>query len=131
MIAITREVSDSIALCELTFAARESIDVPRARAQHLAYETALRAVGCEIVRAPDAHQHPDAVFVEDTAVVLDEVAVMTRPGAESRRAETESVAAVLRPYRTLHGIAAPGTLDGGDVLVLGRRVFVEIGRAHV
>jgi dimethylargininase len=75
---------------------------------------------------PDAPELPDSVFVEDAAVVLDEVAIITRPGAESRRAETPSVAGALARYRPLHALTAPALMDGGDVLRLGRRLFVGI-----
>jgi dimethylargininase len=75
---------------------------------------------------PAAPTLPDAVFVEDTALVLDELAVMTRPGAASRRAEGESVASVLRRYRPLASLEAPGTLDGGDVLRVGRTLYVGV-----
>jgi dimethylargininase len=122
-IAVTRAVSDAIAACELTHIERQPIDLERARAQHRAYEQALRAAGCEIVHAGSAPDLPDSVFVEDTAIVVDEVAVITRPGAASRRAETAGVAAVLGRYRNLKYIDAPGTIDGGDVIVAGRRVF--------
>jgi dimethylargininase len=124
VIAVTREVPDAIDRCELTHMTREPIDVPRARAQHRAYEQLLAASGCDVLRAEPAHQLPDSVFVEDTAIVVDEVAIITRPGAESRRGETDGVAAVLRGYRELKYIEAPGTIDGGDVLVAGRCVFI-------
>ena len=124
MIAVTRDVSASINQCELTHLAREPIDLARARAQHRAYEDALERLGCRVVRLEPAPGLPDAVFVEDTAIVLDEVAVITRPGAESRRAETASVAIALGRYRELRSIDAPGTIDGGDVVVCGRRVFI-------
>jgi dimethylargininase len=124
LVAITREVSPSLARCELTHLAREPIDVERARAQHAAYERSLARLGCEVVRLPAEPDLPDAVFVEDTAVVLDELAVVTRPGAESRRPETTSVVRALGTYRNLLRIEPPGTLDGGDVLVAGRNVFV-------
>ncbi|MDH4036220.1 MAG: dimethylargininase [Candidatus Krumholzibacteria bacterium] len=123
-IAITRQVSRSIVHCELTHLAREPIDYARAVEQHEAYEAALVQLGCEIVRAPAAHDLPDAVFVEDVALVMDEVAVMTRPGAESRRAELPGVEPLLARYRDVVRIEAPGTLDGGDVLLVGRRFFV-------
>lgn len=126
LVAFTREVSDRFAECELTHLAREPIDVAKARVQHAAYEDALRACGCEVRPLPPLHDQPDAVFVEDTALVLDEVAVITRPGAESRRGETRSVATALAPLRPLRFVAPPGTLDGGDVLVLGRDVFVGL-----
>ena len=70
---------------------------------------------------------PDSVFIEDTAIVLDELAVITRPGAESRRVETAAVSEAVRGYRPVAAILAPGTLDGGDVLLIGRRLFVGVG----
>src|SRR5687768_9238837 len=94
-IALTREVSPSLGRCELTHLEREPIDLDRARAQHRAYEDVLRSLGCAVHRLPPEPDMPDAVFVEDAAVVLDEVAVVTRPGAASRRAETASVAEAL------------------------------------
>lgn len=123
-IALVRSVSDSIAACELTHLERTPIDAERARAQHADYCAALRASGCEVVEVPALHDQPDAVFVEDCAVVLDEVAVITRPGAASRRAEVETVATALARFRPLLRIADPGTLDGGDVLRVGRTLFV-------
>jgi len=104
--------------------AREPIDVDRARAQHHAYEEALERLGCRVVRLDAEPDLPDAVFVEDTAIVVDELAIITRPGAQSRRAETASVARVLGQYRELRSIDAPDTIDGGDVVVCGRRVFI-------
>jgi dimethylargininase len=125
MIALTRDVSDALAHCELTYLDRQPIDVARARGQHQEYERVLAtAAHCAVVRVPAAPDLPDAVFIEDTAVVVDEVAVITRPGAESRRRETTAVADVLKEYRELRRIEAPGTLDGGDVLLCGRRAFI-------
>ncbi len=130
-IAITRKVSPAIVRCELTHLARAPIDVARAAAQHEVYERTLAALGCAVVSLPEEPELPDAVFVEDTAVVVDEVAVISRPGAASRRPETASVAAVLARYRPVVTIATPGTLDGGDVLRLGRRLFVGVsGRTN-
>jgi len=123
-IAITREVSRSIVNCELTHLARTPIDVTRARAQHEQYRSALRALGLEIISLPEEPDLPDSVFVEDAAIVLDEVAVLTRPGADSRKPEVESVARALEPYCQLLQVTAPATLDGGDVLVIGKRIFV-------
>lgn len=125
-IAITRAVPESLARCELTHLARVSIDVARAAEQHSRYEEALRALGCAVRRAPPAPDLPDSVFVEDVAVVLDEIAIVTRPGAASRREECASIAALLSEYRPLAGISAPGTLDGGDVLKLGRSIYVGL-----
>jgi dimethylargininase len=125
-IAITREVSPSIGECELTHLAREAIDVDLARAQHHQYEACLVALGCQIQRLPPEPELPDAVFVEDVAVVLDELAIMTRPGAASRRPETHSVAQSLAPYRRLAYIQAPGSLDGGDVLRVGQTLWMGL-----
>ena len=131
-IAMTRAVSDAITRCELTHVGREPIDVGAARMQHAAYEAALAALGCRIARLPDLPDQPDAVFVEDAAVVLDEIAVITHPGAPSRRAEIASVAEALARYRSLCWIQPPATLDGGDVLVLDHSVFAGLsGRTNV
>lgn len=124
--ALVRDVSPEIGRCELSHLARAPIDVVHAARQHAAYLEALRAAGCEVERLPPAPELPDGVFVEDTAVVLDEIAVITRPGAASRRAETASVADALRRHRPIESIAAPATLDGGDVLVSGRTLFVGL-----
>jgi dimethylargininase len=124
LIAITREVSPSLAACELSFVDRAPIDVARADAQHRDYQRALSTLGCGVRVLPAMPDYPDAVFVEDVAIVLDEIAVMTRPGAGSRRGEGATVADVLRKHRTLYAIEAPATLDGGDVLRIGRKVYV-------
>lgn len=117
-------MSPAFARCELTHLARQPIDWRRAARQHARYERALAALGLLVQRLPPEAACPDAVFVEDTAVVLDEVAVIARPGAPSRRPETATVARALAAYRPVRHITAPGTLDGGDVLPVGRRVFV-------
>lgn len=123
-VAITRDVSASLAECQLSFVAPAPIDLGLARAQHSAYRDALIALGCEVRTLPALDALADAVFVEDVALVLDEVAVMTRPGAASRRAEVAPMAEVLAGYRTLLRIEAPGTLEGGDIVRLGRDVYV-------
>jgi dimethylargininase len=124
LIALTREISPAMARCELTHLEREAIDVDLARAQHAAYEACLRGAGCRVERLAAGPDMPDSVFIEDTAIVFDEVAIITRPGAASRRPETAGVADALQKYRLLHRMEAPGTADGGDVLVVGRHVFV-------
>lgn len=126
MIAYTRAVPSTIVRCELTHVSREPIDVDVARVQHERYESALREAGLEVTRLPERHELPDSVFVEDTAVVLDEVAVVTRPGSPSRRDEVDTVREALAKHRTLVSIESPATLDGGDVLVLGRDVLVGL-----
>ena len=124
--ALTREVSAALAHCEVTHVPRVPIDVEVARTEHAAYERALAAAGCRVERVAGAPDLPDAVFIEDVAVVVDELAVVTRPGAESRRPERVAVASALQRYRRLRFIEAPGTLDGGDVLTMDRRVYVGI-----
>ena len=124
LIAITRDVSPTLAGCELSYLPRTALDIDIAAAQHRAYQDALSALGCRVIALPAEADLPDSVFVEDVAIVLDEVAIMTRPGAESRRAESASVANILARYRPLHAIEAPGTLDGGDVMRIGRTLYV-------
>jgi dimethylargininase len=127
--AITREISSAFQNCQLTHLARVAIDLERARAQHDAYEWALVELGCTVRRVDTAAEMPDSVFVEDAAVVFREGAVIARPGAESRRAETPAVAEALARFGLSHrDIQEPGTLDGGDVLVVGRNVFVGASR---
>lgn len=125
-IAITRAVSPAIDQCELTHLARQSIDVANAQVQHQRYERCLAELGCQVVSLPAEPTLPDSVFVEDGAVVVDEVAIITRPGAASRRPETISLAAALAPYRQLVHIEAPGKVDGGDVLRIDRDIFVGL-----
>ena len=125
-VAITRQVSTAIGECELTHLPRVRIDVDRARSQHLAYEQALAALGCRVSSLPPQPALPDSVFIEDTAIVLDEIAIVTRPGVQSRRSETTSVAEALSAYRRIWFVEAPGTLEGGDVLRLGNRLFVGL-----
>ncbi|HEX2451553.1 MAG TPA: arginine deiminase family protein [Gemmatimonadales bacterium] len=123
-IALVREVSPTLASCELTHLAREPLDIGRAGNQHRQYTDLLSRLGCEVHWIPEAPELPDAVFVEDTAVVVDEIGVISRPGAESRRPETPTMASVLARFRRIVAIAAPGTLDGGDVLRVGRTIYV-------
>jgi len=131
LLALTRAVPRSIERCELTHLERTPIDYARAVEQHAAYEAMLVRAGCTVQRLPAAPDLPDSVFVEDTAVVFDDIAVIARPGAESRRPEVEAMVAALRPLRRLAFIQAPGTLDGGDVLVTPGKVFVGIsGRTN-
>ena len=125
-VALTRPVPRSLGSCELTHLERTAIDVARAAVQHAEYESALGAIGCRVEHIEAAHHLPDSVFVEDTAIVLDELAVMARPGALSRQPEVESVERAVAPYRKIERIAAPGALDGGDVLRLGGMLYVGI-----
>jgi dimethylargininase len=127
-IAITRPVSPSIGQCELSYIERQPIDFDRAAVQHEEYERRLAAHGCRVVRIADEPDMPDAVFVEDAAVVLDDFAIITRPGAASRRGEIESMAAALKQYRPLRYIEPPGTLDGGDVLVINGKPHIGLSQ---
>jgi dimethylargininase len=126
LIALTRDISPAMASCELTHLARVPIDVERARAQHREYEQALADAGCRIERLASGPGMPDSVFVEDIAIVFDELAIVTNPGAESRRAEVPAIAQALERHRPRQFIVPPGTMDGGDVLVVGRRVYAGL-----
>lgn len=126
MIAITRGVARTIQHAELTHLEWQRIDYVMAAYQHEQYKKLLASLGCELVNIPADDRYPDCVFIEDTAVVLPDIAVMTRPGAESRRGETRAVADALEPYRPLVHIEAPATLDGGDVLVTDDRIYVGL-----
>lgn len=121
--AITRKVSRSIADCQLTHLDREPIDYATAARQHEAYEHALAELGCRVLSLPPIDALPDAVFVEDAAIVLDEIAVICRPGAPARQPETPSIVEVLLPWRELAAIETPGTVDGGDLLRVGRTIW--------
>jgi len=122
-IALMKEVSPNISECEITNITRVPIDHDTAVRQHQLYADAIRNQGYKIHMIPD-DDLPDSVFVEDNAVVIDELGIITHPGAASRRAETASVAKALSVYRELRYIDSSGTLDGGDVLRIGRDLFV-------
>jgi dimethylargininase len=124
LVALVRDVSPSLVECELSFLAREPIDVGLAIHQHEQYCQLLASLGVRLVKVPPEPNLPDAVFVEDTAVVVDEVAVATRPGAATRQSEVASVASALAEFRTVVTMDGTGTLDGGDVLHVGRRLVV-------
>ena len=123
---ITREISPRFAECEITHIERTPIDLAIARLQHRGYVDALKSLGCEVIELPAERNLPDSVFVEDTAVILPEVAVITCPGADSRKPETESIARALAPLRKLVHVREPATVDGGDVLVLGKNIYVGL-----
>jgi dimethylargininase len=126
--AITRQVSASINDCELSFHARQRIDVAKAMAQHKAYEDCLAGLGVRIVSLPAEPALPDAVFVEDPAIVVDEIAIISNMGAPSRRPEASSLAEALGPYRPIKFLTEPATLDGGDVMRIDRSVFVGLSQ---
>jgi dimethylargininase len=126
--ALTHRISPRLAECELAFHARQPIDLELAESQHEGYCEALERLGLAVQRLEGNLDFPDCCFVEDTAVVLDELAVICRPGAESRRGETALIARELASHRELAHIEAPATLDGGDVLAVGRTLFVGRSR---
>jgi len=124
--AITRELNADIGRCELTFLTRVGIDTDVASRQHQEYQAALSSLGCEVVTVPTEPGLSDSVFIEDTAIVLDEVAILCRPGAESRQPEVAGIAGTLRKYRTIASIQPPGTLDGGDLLRVGKVIYAGL-----
>ena len=126
--AITRAVSRNINGCELTFKQRESLDYEKAVRQHASYCALLTRCGAEVLSLEAHDENPDCCFVADTAVVLEEVAVIASPGAPSRRGEVKAVEEILSAHREVAHIKSPATLDGGDVVLLGKRIFV--GRSN-
>jgi len=124
LVAITRLPGPELERCELTHLERRPIDFPRARDQHRAYQSALRVRGIEVIELPGDPALPDGVFVEDAAVVLDEIAVITRPTPLSRRAETAAIEAALRRFRPIARLPEGAFLEGGDVLRVRRVLFV-------
>jgi dimethylargininase len=124
--AITRQVSPALAQCELSFIPRQPIDMDKARAQHHAYEELLRKLGAKVISLPAEPDLPDSMFVEDPAMVLDEVAVICPLGTETRRKEAPSLAAAIEKFRTLAYVKLPGLLEGGDVLRIGKKLFPGI-----
>ena len=125
MRAFTRAVSPKLPDCALTHLDRTPINVARAVAQHAAYERAILDAGFDVIRLPELAGDPDAVFVEDTALLLDGHAIITRPGIASRANETDSTAAGLAGEFEVHRIAS-GHVDGGDVLRIGRSLYVGL-----
>lgn len=124
--AIVREVPDSYVDALTMYADSSGISVEGARRQHAAYCGVLRDLGVDVLALPSDNALPDCCFTEDTAIVVPEVAVITRPGAAARLAEIDLMQTVLAPHRTLKQVMSPGTVDGGDVLVIGKDVFVGI-----
>ena len=126
--AITRGVSPAIIHCELSFIDRRPIDLAAAQRQHHAYEELLARLGARVISLPAEPDLPDSMFVEDPAIVLDELAVILPLGTETRRREASSLAQALSKFRKLAYVTLPGTLEGGDVLRIGRKLFVGLTR---
>ncbi len=125
-IAITRTVSPGMGNCELEYFTRQPIDIALAGRQHRRYEECLEELGARLISLSAQPDLPDSVFVEDPAVVVDEIAILARMGVESRRAEAASLAEALSPFRPLRRLQAPATLEGGDVIRVGRTLFVGL-----
>ena len=124
--AITRAVSPAIVKCELSYISRQPIDLQIAREQHHAYEQLLEKLGARVISLPAEPNLPDSMFVEDPAIVLDELAVIFPLGTESRRPEAASLAQAIFKFRKLEYIKLPGTIEGGDVLRMGRKLYVGV-----
>ncbi len=124
--AITRGVSRNIAACELTYRSRETIDFAKAVLQLEQYNELLRTWDVDLVMMPTSNSYPDCCFVQDTAVVLDEICVIASMGAVTRQGEVSEVERFVSPLRRIRRIFPPATLDGGDVVQMGRRLFVGL-----
>jgi dimethylargininase len=124
--AITRAPSPAIIRCELSFIGRKPIDLATAQQQHHAYENLLGKLGARVISLPAEPDLPDSIFVEDPAIVLDELAVILPLGTETRRREAPSLAQALAKFRKLEYVSLPGTLEGGDVLRIGRKLLVGL-----
>ena len=128
LVALTRLPAQRLVdRCELTFLERRPIDLARLHAEHRAYREALATAGARVIALDPIEHLPDSTFVEDAAVVLDEIAVLARPGAVSRRDEPAHVEAPLRMHRRhVEAIGAPGLLEGGDVLRIGETLYIGL-----
>src|SRR5687768_7994466 len=126
IVALTREPARDMSACELTHLSRQPIDAARAAEQHRGYRRALESLGARVVTLPPLEGLPDSVFVEDTAIVLDELAILTSPGVESRRPELAAIEPEIARLRPVERVSAPATIEGGDVLRVGRRLYVGL-----
>jgi dimethylargininase len=125
-LALTREPARDMSACELTYLGRQPVDGARAAEQHRVYRRALADCGARVVALPALDELPDSVFVEDTAIVLDELAVLTSPGVASRRPELRANAPEIARLRPVVQIQLPATIEGGDVLCVGRKIYVGL-----
>jgi dimethylargininase len=127
LIAITRSPGPELARCELTHLQRVPIDIGLAAAQHRAYQDALRGAGARVIELPVDPSLPDGVFVEDTALVLDELALIAAPAPVARQQEWPAVEAALRPFRTVVHLPESAHLEGGDIIRVGHTLYVGQG----
>jgi dimethylargininase len=121
--AVTRNLGKSYVRCESCHPLRDTIDLPLAVEQHRTYCATLRDLGLEVIALPPDELHPDACFVEDTAVIHERKALICRAGVESRRGEEDSIADILGQYLSLRRAVAPATVEGGDVVHLEDRLL--------
>ena len=126
MLAITHVPSPHIDRCQLSYVGRASIQYDRAVQQHEQYCRMLRQRGIEVHTLDVNREFPDCAFVEDTAIVLDEVALLASMGTESRRGEPAGIESELRRYREVRRIELPATIEGGDVLAVDRTLLVGL-----
>ncbi|MCB9077526.1 MAG: dimethylargininase [Anaerolineaceae bacterium] len=124
--AITHRPAPALNQCELTFLSAQVIDIDQANRQHAAYCDLLRQCGAEVITLDKNLHMPDSVFVEDTALVLDEIAIITSMGAVSRRAETAAIETELAHYRPISRLCRPAQVEGGDVLRIGHTLYVGL-----
>lgn len=124
--AIVREVPDTYAQCLTLEAIDVPIDVPKAREQHEHFCAILAGLGLEVTRLEADESLPDCCFVEDTAVLIDDLVILTNPGAPTRVKEVEAVEKSLHGVKPLAKILPPGTLDGGDVLIIEKTVYIGL-----
>lgn len=125
-IALTRQPALSFENCEVTHVPRQAIDLPIAFQQHEGYCQALRHMGVEVEILPSANAYPDSVFIEDNAIVLDELAVITSMGTVTRQGESALLLPALSGHRRLVNILPPATIEGGDVCRIGKTLLVGI-----
>jgi len=124
--AITRAVSPGIVHCELTFLTRQPINLAKTEQQHNAYQALLAQCGARVISLPAEPTLPDSMFVEDPAIVLDELAIIFPLGTESRRPESASIAQALAKFRKLARVELPGQVEGGDLLLIDRKLFAGL-----
>jgi len=124
--AIVRSPGDSYPQALTRIDPPPLVDLALAREQHAAYMDALRACGLDVIALPPDPKHPDAVFVQDPVIVANGCAIVARPAAESRRGEADALIEVLKPHMPIAELHAPATLDGGDVLIAGERLYVGL-----
>lgn len=124
--ALTRQVSDAMNECQLTYAERQSINIEKAQLQHQNYERYLESAGIKVISLETDSSLPDCTFVEDTAIVTDELAIITHMGAVSRRAESAKIVSALEKFRPLEFINNSGNIEGGDVIKVGKTLYVGI-----